>query len=390
MSVTYNGVAMTLLETCQYSGGTAHVRTFGLLDPTVGTNTVSVTWTGSSYGRGVSSSYYNVGSIDVSTSDNLAPTTTATVTLTSSFDESRWYGAAVGANTTSGDTTGSGSLTTVRVHVSDRILVGDSNGTIGSGSKTGGFYRSAGSLTGVSGIILKPSVVPANSPSASAAPTVIQLVGTKSGSGTGAVTLDLTALTGGLGSAAEEDDIVLLAFSYHSGVDQNMAPTTSGYTELADLYQNDGFDTNLWVGYKKMGSTPDTSVEVPSVSRPTSVVVQVWRGVDPVTPIDATTTTAGGTNSGIPNPPSITPTTVGATVVAAGATASAALYVSGAPSTFYDYVGTSISFSGDVGSVGLAAKYNWSSGAVDPAAFATTGSDSSSNSCKRAGLFSYR
>jgi hypothetical protein len=224
---------------------------------------------------------------------------------------------------------------------------------------------------------------PSSSPSASAAPSIIQLVGTKSGNNNGSadITLDLTALTGGLGSAAEEDDIVVLAFMYHYTADANMAPTTSGYTELADLYSNDTYDTNLWVGYKKMGSTPDTSVVVPTIGTPLAAVVQVWRGVDVTSPIDVSTVTATGVNSALSNAPSITPTTNGATVVAVGAAATAGLYISGAPTSFYDYVGANISYSGNVGSVALAAKYNWTSGAVDPAAFATTGgSDSGSYS----------
>lgn len=143
----------------------------------------------------------------------------------------------------------------------------------------------------------------------------IEFVGRTTTEASGA--LSLTALSGGIGSAPIENDLVIVAVFGANSSDQDIA--ISGYTEVADIFANGTNDTNLGVFIKKMGSTPDTSVTVPSLTN-VIAVVYVLRGVDAATPQDATATTATKTNSGIPDPPSITTATNGAMIVILSAT----------------------------------------------------------------------
>jgi hypothetical protein len=126
----------------------------------------------------------------------------------------------------------------------------------------------------------------------------------------------LAGLTGGTNSTPQAGDLVIIAVATGSGTERSQAVT--GYTQIASLYSNDTEDTNLWVGYKIMGSTPDTTVGIPSpgsVDDAQTGVIQVWRNVEYV---DATTTT--GTNTVLANPPSITTNTADIVlVIGAGA-----------------------------------------------------------------------
>ncbi len=186
------------------------------------------------------------------------------------------------------------------------------------------------------------------------------------------MTLDLTSLTGGSGSTALEDDIVVVFCNYATTgtADQNIEPTTTGYTELADLYSNDTVESQLYVGYKIMGSTPDTSVVFPNLSlgRPIVASCQVWRGVDTTTPIDVTTTTATGINGGIPTPPAITPTTSGAEIIIVGANGTNADSLITAISSGYSNQVISNNTSSIWGSIASGSK-SWTSGTETPGAY---------------------
>ena len=138
----------------------------------------------------------------------------------------------------------------------------------------------------------------------------IEYVGGKSGSATngGDVSLDLTALTGGIDTAARTGDLVLAWGNVSNGGGQI---NTAGYTPI----DSDGF---VPIERKFMGATPDTSVVGEGgggSSNSSAYGVMVFRGVDQTTPLDATPTLATA-NSTNPNPPSITPATDGAAVVA--------------------------------------------------------------------------
>lgn len=135
----------------------------------------------------------------------------------------------------------------------------------------------------------------------------------------------LTDLTGGLNTAPQEGDLVVVGFTLGSatGSDSNLV-VSSGYTEAAETFANDDNESNLVVAYKFMGSTPDTQVTVNPGSMGHSanamaVAVHVWRGVDPTTPLDVAAVPVSGTNTSLPNPAAITPVTTGAIIIACGA-----------------------------------------------------------------------
>lgn len=190
----------------------------------------------------------------------------------------------------------------------------------------------------------------------------------------GQVTVSLTALTGGIASAAAEGDVVLAAIAYGASIDLNVSMSTSGYTEVADLFSADGAKVALGVYWKRMGATPDTTAVGLAMYNTLYRVmaVQVWRGVNAATPMDVTPITATGSNSGVPNPPSITPNTPNAVVVAVGAAAGTtdAYVVSLTAPTGMDRLvsGLTVMSSNGIATVGLAA-YNWAGGAYDPAVF---------------------
>lgn len=161
----------------------------------------------------------------------------------------------------------------------------------------------------------------------------IQYVGGVTGTAPsgGSVTLSLTALTGGIDTAARTDDLVIVSIS-HAGLTDATPGVSSptGFTEVTELYANDSYDANLSVNYKIMGATPDTSVVTLSsatTTNSTAVTIHVFRGVG-VNPLDVTAVTTTGTNSILANPGAITPVTSGAWVyvVGAGSTPSGAAF----------------------------------------------------------------
>jgi len=191
--------------------------------------------------------------------------------------------------------------------------------------------------------------------------------------------ISLTSLTGGLASSPAAGDLVIVYFAAGGGAD--LALTVSGYTEVVELYSNDQFDTNLVVAYKHL-SAADTSLTLTggtiSSSAGGAVSVHVFRNVDPLLPLDVTSTTATGTNSARANPPSITPFTEGAWVVAG---AGGGLQD---PATTYsssDLSGFNTAFGNDNNAalVGVG-YYEWTSGAFDPAQFTLGKADSTSYS----------
>jgi len=161
----------------------------------------------------------------------------------------------------------------------------------------------------------------------------IRLVGIGSvsgtGSGGGSLTIDLTNLTGGIDTTARTGDIVVISQGW-SGLtifsNAVFSPTTSGYTNLVSRIVGSDNQTarrsDMGLSYKIMGVTPDTIVTIPhyDVSGNSNAdtnmgVVMVFRGVDLVTPIDVTRTTATGSDTLISNPAAITPVTEGSAII---------------------------------------------------------------------------
>ena len=151
--------------------------------------------------------------------------------------------------------------------------------------------------------------------------------------------------------------------------------TPAGFAAYGQLNANGTtFDTSMDVSRKRMGATPDTAFTLPSTGNTAdaqSYTVRVYRGVAPGNPDDVTSTTATGTGTSRPDPPSITPSTAGAWPVIFGAGAAG----TGANYTFTDLTDVLTRFDADTNDsvVGSGHKENWTSGAFN-AAVSTTGS----------------
>lgn len=200
---------------------------------------------------------------------------------------------------------------------------------------------------------------------------------TQSGSGTTSnITVSLTGLSGGTDTEPLEGDIVIIAIELCGTSDKSYR--ISGYTEIADLYANDTEDSNLQVGYKFMGATPDTSASITGGTGSTAdayaISIHVWRNVDSTTPLDVTPTTISQINTGIPNPPAITPTTSGAQILVAAGTA----HTGGTDTFGASYLDNFLTVGGNDdndATVGMGSIL-WTSGAYDPAAWTFSQSDS--------------
>ncbi len=195
--------------------------------------------------------------------------------------------------------------------------------------------------------------------------------------GTADVIVSLTGLTGGLASAPRYGDLIIVAAELCGTANKTF--NIAGFTQIADLYQNDTEDSNFFVGYAFATPIPQTSVTITGGSTNAAdglaVAVQVYRNVSLTTPFDVTTTTFGALNGAIPNPPAITPTTTGALiVVAAGAAHDATGGGAFTASYLSNFITTNTVALGETNdaTVGIG-NVAWTSGAYDPAAWTFTG-----------------
>lgn len=210
----------------------------------------------------------------------------------------------------------------------------------------------------------------------------IQFVGRTTARSLAAVTtynVSLTGLTDGIASAPREKDIVVVTYCWSSATNDTVnlpsGNNSSTYQSLiADTYSNDGRDTNGRAAYQIMGSTPDTSVDVPSLSSTTNgscCAILVFRSVDPITPIDVTVQSASGIDSNLANPPSITPSSPGAWIITGYMGTGDATPVQWTAPTDVTgwYTINSQATAGSFSSkVAMGYKSDWTSGAFDPAA----------------------
>ena len=203
------------------------------------------------------------------------------------------------------------------------------------------------------------------------------------GQGGGSITLT-TGLTGGSGGAPLAGDLVVVTVSVGTAARTPTLAiaTPSGYTPLTvQRTSATTYDTNVQTCYKVMTGTPDTAVTIPASGNNADGIaysIQVFRGVDTTTPMDATATyaTGSGTNN-LPNGAAITPATAGAWIVVCGGGAAAAggTYAAAALTNFLQANGPDT----NDGNVGAGYYTGWTSGAYDPAAF-TGGSANAANS----------
>jgi len=187
------------------------------------------------------------------------------------------------------------------------------------------------------------------------------------------LTASWTVGSGGATYTPVTGDTVYVAYNIGGGAaDVDVTMTTSGYTEITEVYPAGGTtNANLAVFRKKMGGTPDTTVTPGSTTNngyAGTVVIYVVSGIDS-TPEDVTPTTASGTATAKANPPSISPATTGAVVLVFGggsATTGAVYTQSG--SELSNFVSV---LSGDtVDSMIGGGTFAWTSGAFDPVIWA--------------------
>lgn len=129
---------------------------------------------------------------------------------------------------------------------------GTYNGTVGMGSHAwsgsgsfdpaqfGGGYTGTSAAWAAATLALRPSG------------SISYVGGTmaKNNNSNSAQTVSLTSLTGGSDSAPAVGDIIIVVIGQYGTVDYNLGISTSGYTEICDLYGNDAIDCNLSVNYK--------------------------------------------------------------------------------------------------------------------------------------------
>jgi hypothetical protein len=198
------------------------------------------------------------------------------------------------------------------------------------------------------------------------------------------VTLTFTGATGLLDAAGGQatllqGDVVVVPYATSAVTDGAMSEGSATYTVVHEAYSNGtANDTNLWLGYKVMGGTPDTTITVlgtGGANHGTIATAFAFRGVDAAV-LDvafvAGSHAATGTASTRPNAPAITPNTAGAWIVVAGGGAAA---TGGAFTNPGDLSATTNHFRSanhaetiDI-AIGMGIKTDWVSGAFDPAAW---------------------
>jgi len=194
------------------------------------------------------------------------------------------------------------------------------------------------------------------------------------------VNISLTSLTGGTDTQPSAGDIVVVINgSSQYVVYTGTANLPTGYTNISgEDVRSDTASSHGRVSYKVMSATPDTTLTIPggtgNANCAGSVSILVFRGVDQLTPLDVVYQKSLITNTVKANPPSITPSTPGAVIVAGGVGA----HIRGTQ-TFTSSDLTNFISSGEDKIVdcttGIGYK-EWTTGAFDPIQFGFTSSDS--------------
>lgn len=197
---------------------------------------------------------------------------------------------------------------------------------------------------------------------------------------TSTTSVSLTSLTGGAGSAPITGDLVIVYYGVGSTANRTLSATD--YIQVAEITRSGGYDANLYVGYKFMGPTPDTTLTLSSTGSVDDAgvcAISVWRNVDLIIEQDTTATTATSALTTRPNPPAITPVTTGTVIVSGGTGACSAANLGTFTSS--NLSGFITASSSDTNSAAIGLGYNqWSGGSFDPALFGFTGTDTTQGS----------
>jgi hypothetical protein len=175
------------------------------------------------------------------------------------------------------------------------------------------------------------------------------------------------------------NDLVIVALTIAGTADKSYR--ISGYTQALDNYADDTFDTNLQIGHKFMGVTPDTTVTITGGTGSTAdggaVAIHAWRGIDTTTPLDVITQSISQTNTGIPNPPATTPSTANSVILVAAGSAHNGGTDTYTAAQLANFLTVGQGGNTNDATVGLGS-FNWVSGSFDPNAFTWSQTDSTS------------
>lgn len=198
----------------------------------------------------------------------------------------------------------------------------------------------------------------------------------------GTVTADHTiSLTGGISSTLATGDFLWICYMVANA---NRAPAltisgnnTGSYARrISILADETTADAVLQTFVKVQSGTPDTILTrsgTGNINDRGILALRAYRNVDQVTPLDLTELSATTLNTGFPDPPSITPVTAGAWVLACGNRATTLTTI--ANFTTSDLTALQADQTQGFGSGGfhclalVGHKTDWTSGAVNPAAF---------------------
>lgn len=187
----------------------------------------------------------------------------------------------------------------------------------------------------------------------------------------------INSLTGGSNANPSAGDLIVVAAAMDGTSDLTLAMSSAGYTKVDDLYSDDTVDVNFAVFYKFWDGAEVTAILAGQTGRRAAIAVKVFRGVDTVTPLDVTYQQATGQNTFAANPPAVTPATAGAWVVACGGAGSvnSGDFTSG---DLDNFISTNTGISSGV-IVGMGNKAGTHGVALDPVAWGSGTSDSTSN-----------
>lgn len=175
------------------------------------------------------------------------------------------------------------------------------------------------------------------------------------GAATGTTSVSLSGL------GLQQNDLVVLITGWEDDAG-TPGPVTSGYTQAAavtNVVAGSGEDIKLYVGYKFMGATPDTVVDVTpcaETSLGTNTIAYVWRGINTSSPLAGTATTATGTGMTV-DPPAVSFSGTGI-VVAVGIINIGTRQITSAPNGMLKFVQQLVTPIGSRTSVAAAAVYD--------------------------------
>lgn len=176
-------------------------------------------------------------------------------------------------------------------------------------------------------------------------------------------------LSGGVATSPAQDDVIVLVYSTGSTANRSIKVNTAGYLLVGEKdYSNDTYDNNLVIYVKTAGSS-ETTVQVgPTLNANDAgaVAIHVWRNIDLNILVEKVEQTSI-VDTALINPPSITPVTSGAVVIAGGGSGHNTSLVYNTPALLSNFIQTNGSDTNDT-TVALGSG-TWTSGAFDVAQF---------------------